>query len=98
MDTKEHNKFPGVREGAIGSEIVQTVNGRDLHHFLEVGKDFSTWIKDRVSQYGFSENTDYIVFPEIGENSKGGRPSKEYAVSIDMAKELAMVERNEKGK
>ncbi|MDM8346457.1 antA/AntB antirepressor family protein [Pseudochrobactrum sp. sp1633] len=91
-------KFPVVMEGAIGSETIQTVNGRDLHRFLEVGKDFSTWIKDRVAQYGFSENTDYVVFPEIGENSKGGRPSKEYAVSIDMAKELAMVERNEKGK
>lgn len=98
MDVKENSNFPSVMEGHIGGELVQTVNGRDLHRFLEVGKDFSTWIKDRVAQYGFSENTDYVVFPEIGENSKGGRPSKEYAVSIDMAKELAMVERNEKGK
>lgn len=79
----------------------QTVNARELHAFLEVGKDFSTWLKDRIDQYGFVENQDFIIFPEIGENSSGikrGRPSKEYHISIDMAKELAMVERNDKGK
>lgn len=76
----------------------QTVNARDLHEFLEVGKDFTTWIKDRILQYDFQENQDFIVFPEIGENPKGGRPKDEYHITIDMAKELSMVERNEKGK
>jgi len=74
----------------------QTVIARELHEFLGVGKDFSTWIKDRIFQYNFIENQDFVVFPGIGE--KGGRPSIEYHLTIDMAKELSMVERNEKGK
>ncbi|WP_074168067.1 antA/AntB antirepressor family protein [Candidatus Arsenophonus triatominarum] len=37
---------------------MQTVNARDLHAFLEIGKDFTTWIKDRIKQYGFAENID----------------------------------------
>lgn len=77
---------------------VQTVNARDLHAFLEVGKMFAHWIKDRIEQYGFVEHHDYVVFAETGNNPSGGRPAKEYAISLDMAKELAMVERNEKGK
>lgn len=94
----ENSNFPVVSVGQIGGETIQTVNARDLHAFLEVGKDFSTWIKDRIDGYGFTEKLDFEVFTETGENPSGGRPAKEYAISIDMAKELAMVERNAKGK
>src|SRR3546814_7463481 len=65
---------------------------------MEIGKDFSTWFKDRVSQYDFTENVDFVLLPNSGEYSGRGQPPKEYAISLDMAKELAMVERNEKGK
>ncbi|MFS1539548.1 MAG: antA/AntB antirepressor family protein [Candidatus Phlomobacter fragariae] len=82
----------------INGGLIQTVNARDLHLFLEIGKDFTTWIKDRIKQYGFVENIDYIVFTNSGENPFGGRPAKDYHISLDMAKELSMVERNEKGK
>lgn len=98
MSNSTYNKFPTVSNGKIGDEQIQTVNARDLHTFLQAGKDFSTWIKDRIDQYGFVEKVDFLIFPEIGEKSGRGRPAKEYAISIDMAKELAMVERNEKGK
>lgn len=74
------------------------VNARDLHEFLESRKDFSSWIKDRIERYDLTENEDYVVFTEFGENSKGGRPKKEYALTLDAAKELSMVEGNEKGK
>lgn len=81
-----------------GSEQ-QTVNARELHEFLEVGKDFSTWLKDRIEKYDFIENVDYVRFsPESGKTPYGGRPSVEYHISLSMAKELCMVERNEKGK
>lgn len=76
----------------------RAVNARELHHILGVGKDFSTWIKDRISKYDFVENQDYEVFTEFGENSQGGRPLKEYALSISMAKELSMIENNEQGR
>lgn len=76
----------------------QAVSARELHQALGVRKDFSSWIKERISKYGFVENQDFEVFTEIGENPLGGRPTTEYALSIDMAKELAMVENNEKGR
>lgn len=76
----------------------RAVNARDLHAFLESKRDFSNWIKDRIDKYDFIENQDYQVFNNSGENPKGGRPSIEYALSISMAKELSMIENNERGK
>lgn len=98
MNNSGDIKFPAVVPAAIGGAAVQSVDGRELHNFLDVGKDFSTWIRARVSAYGFTEHTDFEVFPGLGENGSAGRPTKEYALSIDMAKELCMVERNDKGK
>lgn len=76
----------------------QAVSARELHCFLESKKDFSSWIKDRIERYGFVQGVDFEVFTHIGENSKGGRPSIEYALTVDAAKELSMVEGNDKGK
>lgn len=77
----------------------RAVNARDLHAFLESKQDFSTWIKNRIEQYGFIENQDYqILAPQNYGASWGGNNKIEYALSIDMAKELSMVERTQKGK
>lgn len=78
----------------------QTVNARELHAFLEVGKDFSTWLKDRIEKYGFVEGLDFVKIdsPKLGNQRGGDRRSIEYHISLSMAKELCMVERNEKGK
>jgi phage anti-repressor protein len=77
---------------------IKTVNARDLHAFLEVGKDFSSWIKSRIEQYGFSEGADYLL-THVGEQLASGTKYKiEYHCTLDMAKELSMVERNAKGK
>ena len=76
----------------------QTVDGRELHAFLENGDRFTTWISDRIEQFGFVENIDFVSFLENPEKPSGGRPHKVYALSLSMAKELSMVERNEKGK
>ena len=98
------SKFLNNEKGGVGVvEIIeydgkQAVNARELHKFLGVGKDFSSWIKDRISKYGFVENQDYSSFTEIGEREVGATVRKEYALSLDMAKELSMVENNEKGK
>lgn len=96
----EHSKFPPVVKGHIGEGSIQTVNARDLHSFLEVGKDFSTWIKGRIDQYDFIDGTDFVTYEAAPQNGGAGKRGAriEYAITLDMAKELSMVERNEKGK
>ena len=74
------------------------VNARQLHSQLEVGKDYSTWIKGRIKKHNFKEDKDYIVkksFPQNG--GKGGRPSIDYIMTMDMAKALALLENNPQG-
>ena len=85
---------------SIGEETQQTVNARELHSFLEVGKDFSTWIKDRIEKYGFVEDVDYVKIdsPKTGNQKGGDRRSIEYYISLSMGKEIGMVERTEKGR
>lgn len=69
-------------------------NAETLFKFLVVNSKFADWIKNRIAQYGFIENQDYIVKTTY----TGRRPRKEYFVTLDMAKELCMVENNDKGK
>lgn len=82
----------------IGGTQQQAVDGRSLHTFLGNGDKFATWMANRVQQYGFVEGTDFATFSENTEKVQIGRPTKEYALSTDMAKELCMVERTAKGK
>ncbi|EAQ6132280.1 phage antirepressor Ant [Salmonella enterica] len=86
-----------VFNGSISDETRLLVNARDLHEFLSVGKVFANWIKERIDDYGFVENQDFIIFAGIGKNTVGRR-RKDYHLTLDTAKELAMVERNEKGR
>lgn len=74
------------------------VSARELHAFLESKQDFSTWIKNRIDRYDLVENVDFIVFHKFVENPNGGRPQVEYVLTVDAAKELSMVEGNDKGK
>ena len=85
----------------IHGKQIQTVNARDLHSFLESRKQFSNWIKDRIGKYGFVQGQDYVVIsgsPVLGNGLYNPKPRIDYHLSLDMAKELSMVERNEKGK
>lgn len=93
------NELIRVAPRAIGTNDVQAVNARDLHAFLEVGKDFSNWIKNRIEQYGFERGRDFETLAQTGERENQGLNGRiDYFVTLDMAKELSMVERNEKGK
>ncbi|WP_455481305.1 antA/AntB antirepressor family protein [Bartonella sp. B12(2025)] len=92
------NTLIPISEQTIDQETVQTVNARELHAFLEVKSEFRNWIKNRIEEYAFSENQDFVSFGKNLPKPSGGRPSIEYHLTLDMAKELAMVERNEKGK
>lgn len=72
----------------------QAVSGRDLHSFLGLGRDYTNWFKS-MTEYGFIEGQD---FTPIRAESTGGRPSVDHALTLDMAKELAMIQRTPKGK
>lgn len=76
----------------------RAVSARELHQFLENKRQFADWIKQRIDQYGFVENQDFEVIHNFVKKPEGGRPTTEYALSINMAKELSMVENNEKGR
>ena len=72
-----------------------TVDGRALHAFLQAGSRFNDWIERRVAEYEFREGADFYLSVS---KSGGGRTAKEYMLSLDMAKELSMVERTAKGR
>lgn len=107
-----------VFAGVISGATIQLCDARTLHTFMQVRRDFTTWIKGRIRKFGFTLGEDYLlkigspdlvnqtkqgeqgelgVLTKSGENL-GGRPSTDYHLTLDMAKELAMVENNEQGR
>lgn len=83
-----------VFNGLIQNHPVQLCNARELHAFLEIQTRYNDWIKNRINEYGFIQDEDYLVITE----RTNGRPRKEYHITLDMGKELGMVERNERGR
>ena len=71
-----------------------TLSARELHAFLEVKTHFKDWFP-RMCEYGFEEEKDFCSFLS---ESTGGRPATDYQLSLDMAKEIAMLQRSEKGR
>lgn len=72
----------------------QTISARELHESLNIKSIFTTWFS-RMCEYGFIEGRDF--FPKM-EESTGGRPSTDYEIKIDMAKEICMIQRTPEGK
>lgn len=102
-----------VFNGALAGQQQQLCDARDLHQFLNVGRDFSTWVKERIEQYGFIEGEDFspilaksfggevdVCSPDSGSKTerRGGHNRTDYHLTLDTAKELAMVENNEQGR
>lgn len=83
-----------IENKIIGDEFIKAVNARELYQYLESKQDFSTWIKRRIEQYDFMENKDYMTLHQKVERTT----QIEYYISLNMAKELSMVEKNDKGK
>lgn len=76
----------------------QTVSARELHEQLRIGTEFAKWFS-RMCEYGFSTGNDYSeVIVKKDENSKGGRPATDYNISVDMAKQICMIQRTPEGK
>ena len=92
------NELIPLHSQTIDGNTVEMVSARELHEFLGNGDMFANWIKHRVEKYGFVENQDFISFLVATKKPNGGRPSQEYFITLDMAKELAMLENNVKCK
>lgn len=71
------------------------VNAREMHEFLESKRQYANWIQERLENYGFEEGQDFLT--NLLKTSKG-RPKKEYYLTLDTAKEIAMVENNDQGR
>jgi phage anti-repressor protein len=88
-----------MKGGTMNNSLIKVekngVSAYELYCTLKVKTKFQTWFNRRVNDYGFILNQDFVPF--LGE-STGGRPREDYILSIDTAKELAMVEKTEKGK
>ncbi|MCE9957148.1 antA/AntB antirepressor family protein [Aeromonas rivipollensis] len=92
-----------IHQHEVGGKRIQVVHARELHAFLKVGRDFSTWVQERIREYRFIEELDYTVVETLSSPISGStkaRPQrvKEYHLALNMAKELAMVERNDEGR
>ena len=76
----------------------QLVSARDLHEFLEIKSRFNDWIKNRIEKYDFEENQDFVTITKKLVTAQGNESNYlDYILKIDMAKELSMVENNDKG-
>jgi len=92
-----------VISGHIGGREVNLVSARSLHKALGVGRDFTTWIKARINQYGFISGVDYAQVENLSTPKRGSTKHRQqiehdYLLSVGMAKELSMLERNEQGR
>ena len=83
-----------ISQNVVSGETVKTANAEKLHLFLEAKSKFADWIKNRIQKYGFIENQDYIKTTR----KVGNATAHDYYLTIDMAKELCMVENNDKGR
>ena len=73
------------------------VNGRELHKVLGVETPYRIWFP-RMCEYGFIENIDFVSLEQNCTKPQGGRPETNHVIKLDMAKEIAMIQRNERGK
>lgn len=89
-----NNELIKITKDENGNSVV---SGRDLHEFLEVNTPYTQWF-ERMVGYGFAENVDFIGLSQKSEKPIGGRPTVDHALTLDMAKEISMIQRTEKGK
>lgn len=74
-----------------------TVSGRELHEKLEIKTPYTQWF-ERMAEYGFVENEDYVGLSQKCEKPSGGRPSVDHQMTIEMAKQICMIQRTDAGR
>lgn len=97
QSVNEVNKMPNLFNVKVNAERI-TLSARELHEFLEVRSHYKDWIK-RMIGYGFEENVDYQTIAQKKATAQGNKTTfTDHEITLDMAKEIAMIQRNEKGK
>lgn len=91
------NELIPIGSQTLAGCAMQTINARELHGFLGSKQQFADWIKSRIEKYGFVEHLDFVIVRN-STNNAAGRPSIDYHLTLNMAKELSMIERTDKGK
>ena len=86
------NDLIKITKSNIGAEVINSVNAREIHDYLKVKTAFSHWINRAIEKYDFIENIDFVKIVKPLNNQK------DYIVTLEMGKELAMLENNPKGK
>lgn len=89
-----NNELIKITQDENGNSVV---SGRELHEFLEVKTPYKDWFP-RMVEYGFAENVDFISLAQKCAKPNGGRPKIDHALTLDMAKEISMIQRTDKGK
>lgn len=94
------NELIKIESHALAGATVQTVNARYLHHFLEVAKDFSNWIKAQIDRARLVEGRDFVTAEQSAQKggmASGGRPRTDYHLTLDAGKHVAMMSGTDKG-
>ncbi|CAM3328845.1 antA/AntB antirepressor family protein [Polaromonas hydrogenivorans] len=87
-----------VFTGTLSNSTARLCDARTLHAFMQVKRDFATWVKGRIRKFGFEEGTDYLLTKSGEQLPSGTKYSIDYHLTLDMAKELSMVENNDMGR
>ena len=101
MENNNELKIHSVYEGIIvkyTDKGQKVVDGRELHEFLGVKEKFADWIKRQIENYNFEENLDFSTYSEKKEVGAVIKNVTDYLLTLDMAKELCMVSKTEKGR
>lgn len=88
------NSLIQITKNMINGTEINSVNAREIHEFLKVKTKFADWIKRAIEKYDFIENEDFSIL----KNGNGSNAFIDYIVTLEMGKELAMLENNPKGK
>lgn len=91
----DHHQLIPVASSTINNEVTPTVNARDLHQFLQVGKDFSNWIKAQIERARLVKDRDFVTAAQKGVGGKFG--TIDYHLTIESGKHVAMMSGTDKG-
>lgn len=87
-----------INSRQVGNELTPTINGRELHRELGVGKDYTSWAKAQIKRAHFEENRDYVKLTQKGELSTTGQTLTDYHFTVEAGKHIGMLSGTTKGR